>query len=53
MTDHEDNNYYTKRQQKADETAWLFMKITYYILLVGIGYGLGVWIGELLDSIWG
>lgn len=53
MTDPEDNNYYIKKQRKADETAWLFMKISYYILLAGIVFGLGVWIGALLNMVWG
>ena len=53
MTDPEGDDYYTKKQRKADETAWLFMKVTFYIVLAGIGYGLGVWIGELLNMIWG
>lgn len=48
MTDPEDNNYYSRKQQKADETAWLFMKVTFYILLFGVGYALGNWVGNIL-----
>ena len=47
MNDPEGNEYYTRKQKKADDTVWLFMKITFYMVLIGIGYGLGVWVGNI------
>jgi len=47
MTDPEDNNYYSRKQRKADETAWLFMKITFYIMLFGLGSSLGIFLKGL------
>ena len=46
MNDPEDD-YYTRKQRRADDTAWLFMKITFYIVLFCIGYGLVMWVGNL------
>ena len=47
MKDPEGDAYYTRKQKKADETAALFMKIAFYILLFGLGYALGVWVGNI------
>ena len=47
MTDPEGDAYYSRKQQKADEAAALYMKITFYILLFGVGYALGVWVGNI------
>ena len=48
MTDREGDEYYARKQQKADEAATLYMKITFYILLFGVGYALGNWVGNIL-----
>jgi len=47
MSDPEGDEYYTRKQKKADDTAWLFMKITFYIVLISIVYGLGIWVGNI------
>ena len=46
MNDPEDD-YYTRKQRRAEETAALYMKVTFYIVLFCIGYGLGVLVGNL------
>ena len=48
MNDPEGDAYYTRKQKKADETAALFMKISFYILLFGVVYALGNWVGNIL-----
>ena len=47
MSDPEGDEYYTRKQKKADDTAWLFIKITFYIVLISIVYGLGIWVGNI------
>ena len=47
MNDPEGDAYYTRKQKKADETAALFMKITFYIMLFGLGSSLGIFLKGL------
>lgn len=49
MNDPVGDEYYTRKQQKADEAAALYMKVTFYIMLFGLGYALGVWVGNIFS----
>ena len=47
MNDPEGDAYYARKQQRAEEAATLYMKVTFYLIVFGVGYALGIWIGNI------
>lgn len=53
MTDPEGDEYYRRKQFRAEETAILFLKVSFYCILLAVSFSIGAWIVTIMDWIWG